>query len=133
MCRSVVQISLWCFFFLNQEIAQRPLTSHMLVNEYNIEKIKYKFRIKTTKKGLQGSGNIIAFGVEGQQILPQAGAFFFKNRKLLGDDQIKFVKSLSKKHGNQQSIKKIENWKLLKSLSLSLLVNEYAIEKIKYK
>ena len=39
-----------CNFLLNQEIAQRPLTSHMLVNEYTLEKIKYKLRITTTKK-----------------------------------------------------------------------------------
>ncbi len=55
---------------------------------------------------MQGSGNISASGVEGQKFLPWAGVFFFKNRKLLGDHRIEFMKSLSKKHGNEQSIEK---------------------------
>ena len=49
--------------------------------------------------------------VEGYQFLPQASAFFSKNRKLLGDHRIELVKSLSKIHVNERSIKK-KNQKL---------------------
>ncbi len=50
------------------------------------------------------SGIMITYRLRGQCFLPQACTFFFKVRKLLGDDQTEFVKSLSKIHENELRI-----------------------------
>ena len=76
----------------------------MIVNEYDIRKIKMYFTMgiirnkpQNYKIEMWGSGNIVTCKLEGQWFLPQAGVFFLKIRKLLGDHQTKFGKILSKR------------------------------------
>ena len=86
----------------------------MLVNEYGIGKIKFELKIsiylirnKTDLECIEvwASGNMMICRLEGQWFLSQGGIFFFKVKKLLGDNQTEFVKSLSKIHGNELSNK----------------------------